>query len=76
MPAMSLTVPISLLASMMLTRTVLSVMASRICSGETRPDLSVGRYVTWQPIRSSRFMVSSVALCSVRLVMKWLPFSW
>ena len=73
---MGWTVPISLFASMTDTRMVLSVIASRSCWALIRPSLSVGRYVTWQPWRSRRFIVSSVALCSVRTVMRWLPFSW
>ena len=41
--AMGLMVPISLLANMIETSTVLSVIARRTSSGSTRPDLSTGR---------------------------------
>ena len=41
--AMGCTVPISLFANMMETRMVLSVIALRTCSGETRPSLSTSR---------------------------------
>ena len=64
------TVPISLLANMTDTASVLSVMASATCSADTRPCLSTSKYVTWKPSRSSRLQVSSVALCSVFCVTK------
>src|SRR6266404_440675 len=59
---MGWTVPISLFASITETRMVFSVMASRSCLALMRPSLSVGRYVTSNPWRSSRFIVSSGAL--------------
>ena len=59
-------VPISLLASMMDTRIVLSVIALRSASGSTTPIASTGRYVTWaSPCFSSRRQGSSTARCSV-----------
>ena len=69
-------VPISLLANMIVTRTVLSVIALRTSSGSTRPYWSTGRYVTVaRPLRSSARQVSRIALCSVTCVMTWLPLS-
>ena len=71
-----LIVPISLLASMIEMRMVLSVMACRTSSGLTKPVLSTGRYVTLMPRFVSRaFAVSRTARCSVRPVMIWSPFS-
>src|SRR5450432_2908508 len=69
------TVPISLLASMIETRIVLSVMAARTDSAVTHPSAATGRYVTVKPSFSRRLQVSRTALCSVWAVMMWLPRS-
>jgi hypothetical protein len=73
MAARSWTTPISLLASMMLTRIVLGVIASTTISGETVPSLAGRSSVTSKPSRWRRLAESRIALCSVSTVMMWLP---
>ncbi len=69
------TVPISLFASITLTRIVFSVMAFFTSAGSTRPSFATPRYVTSYPCLSRRLQVSRIALCSVTVVMMWLPLS-
>src|SRR6516165_1850263 len=62
-------VPTSLLACMMLTRIVRAMIALRRSSGSRRPVPSTGRYVTRAPRRSRKRQGSSIARCSMRVVM-------
>src|SRR5207249_654218 len=73
--ALSWIVPISLLANITETRTVLSVIALPICSTSIRPSGCTGTYVTSEPCRSRRLATSRPARCSMTVVTMWLPFS-
>src|SRR6266446_1340481 len=73
--AMSWIVPISLLANITETRTVLSVIALTICSTSIRPSGCTGTYVTSEPCRSRRLATSRPARCSLTVVTMWFPFS-
>src|SRR5436309_1791803 len=75
MAAMSWIVPISLLANITETRTVLSVIALPICSTSIRPSGCTGTYVTSEPCRSRRLATSRPARCSMTVVTMWFPFS-
>src|SRR5256712_9715685 len=75
MAAMSWIVPISLLANITETRTVLSVIALPICSTSIRPSGCTGTYVTSEPCRSRRLATSMPARCSMTVVTMWFPFS-
>ena len=72
---MSWIVPISLLANITETRTVLSVIALPICSTSIRPSGCTGTYVTSEPCRSRRLATSRPARCSMTVVTMWFPFS-
>ncbi len=74
MAAVGLIVPTSLLAAMIETRTVRSVIAASTDSAETWPVDVGGRKVTSQPSRARRRRGSSTARCSAAEVMMWLPF--
>ncbi len=67
--------PVSLLASIMLTRKVFSVISFRRSSGSIRPYSSTGRYVTINPWVSSHLQVFVTEGCSIEVVMIWFfPF--
>jgi hypothetical protein len=57
------------------TRMVLSVMAFFTSSGSTRPSLVDVEVGDLEALFSRRLQVSSTALCSITVVMMWLPFS-
>jgi hypothetical protein len=75
MRATGLSVPVSLLADMMLTRMVRSVMASATWSAEMTPLESGVSQVTSAPFASRYLHTSTTALCSVFEVTIWFPLS-
>ena len=68
------TVPISLLANIMLASIVVSLIAASNSIGSTFPYSSTSRYVTSYPCFSSHSQVWRIAWCSILVVIMWLPF--
>ena len=66
-------VPISLFACITDTSTVAGVIAVAMSAESMRPSALAGMTVTWKPCLARCWQAARTALCSMAVVMTWLP---